>query len=260
MRNYLSFLFLLFFLLFPASLVNAVCEPNGCGSGWSEKLVPDKFGFLDINFNNSCAVHDTCYSRCLECGENYNTLNCNTGGKSDRRTYCDIVFKDNMEDECKRKSPKDAGLIDHAKETTCKGLSFLYYLAVRIGGKDPFNGKEVQDFLEYIYKEGSNFDLSKFKAEMSKVVNRPDFKQNQFVNFKVKGDKLEVKMQDAVSLLSAIGKKKKEEITFYGKFIKGKMDMKSISVRKDIRKINKLDPRLNKLKEFKNQSSSGLAK
>ena len=88
-------------------------DPFGlaCGSGITDKIVPDKpFGF---DFTPACINHDKCYSTC---------------GKS--KADCDQAFLDDMLGICEDKYFSQHG---------CNNVAYIYYGAVNNYGKDPYN-------------------------------------------------------------------------------------------------------------------------
>ena len=88
-------------------------DPTGlaCGSGSTEAIIPDHFGFW--SFESACNGHDNCYSTC-----------------GNAKMICDLVFWGAMIAECNSRSPKPE----------CYASATLYYSAVFLGG-----GKAYRD-------------------------------------------------------------------------------------------------------------------
>lgn len=81
-----------------------------CGSGSTERLVPDKPGF---NFARACKKHDACYGTC-----------------GTKQSACDRNFHQGMQKICKNRFDKY-----DPRERACLEMANTYYSAVhRMGG------------------------------------------------------------------------------------------------------------------------------
>ena len=93
---------------------------NGCGTGWSAKLIPNTIYFLSIK--PSCCIHDDMY----EMGEPTN----------EAKEKADRVFLNNMIRQI------DAYNKWYYPTTLAKRRAYKYYLAVKhFGGGAYWNGK-----------------------------------------------------------------------------------------------------------------------
>ncbi|RJR19142.1 MAG: hypothetical protein C4581_05430 [Nitrospiraceae bacterium] len=82
-------------------------DPRGlkCGSGWTDKIVPDSYGTFD--FSISCQIHDDCYDKC---------------GTS--KLTCDFNFYNNMLQECRKLT------WNPISQFSCLETAAIYYGAV----------------------------------------------------------------------------------------------------------------------------------
>ena len=120
------------------------CKVNGCGSGWTSNLIPDEIKVAGINFTESCNNHDTCYSRCLECGINPDAESCDIDAeKPKRRKVCDVRFLTSMKSACSENGS--------VRQFVCNRAAWTYYLAVRVIGRPLFHG-----YIENPYERSSD--------------------------------------------------------------------------------------------------------
>lgn len=128
-------------------------EANGCGSGWSTHVVPDKIRLLNCSMKGSCDTHDKCYSECegrvddiceyQKCrpkGKLYGSISCATDnhlivlGRAAqvRRAICD----DKLAFDIATSNPASWG---------CQAVAIIYRKAVKLWGDDAFNGYSASD-------------------------------------------------------------------------------------------------------------------
>jgi hypothetical protein len=89
--------------LFISTILISKNLKGACGSGWTDKIVPDSI--FGSDFTNCCVLHDECYDKCRP------------------KTDCDHEFWECTKDVCRPKS--------YIKKRICFGASELYYNAVR---------------------------------------------------------------------------------------------------------------------------------
>ncbi len=159
-------------------------DPNGCGSGWSTFVVPDRIRLLGCEFKASCDLHDKCYSiceksitgiceyrRCRSGGDLFGNNICDEADKyknlmsaaQARRRSCDV----NLSDDIRNRNPSKLG---------CRALSVLYRYAVKEWGDENFAGygsidrpmalkqpqREYNKALTEFLEKASESDLKKF--------------------------------------------------------------------------------------------------
>jgi hypothetical protein len=116
-----------------SNAAESVEDRKYCGSGFTEKLVPEApFG---CDMSKACKNHDACYSKCEQGGSLYGQPYCLKSEFSlirqkaklacEKRFYADI----------------DAG---NSGRWACKGLGAVYVAAVGVAGQGPFNGRKIQ--------------------------------------------------------------------------------------------------------------------
>jgi hypothetical protein len=159
-------------------------EPNGCGSGWSTFVVPDRIALLNCDMKASCDEHDRCYSICDKSivGQ-CEYRRCRKGGDLLGKDVCreDEKYVKLIEDAQKRRAACDARLGDEIRAKNpdkwgCKAVAVVYRYAVKQWGDGSFAGfgttsepaawkqsqtdynKAITDFLS----EASEDDLKKF--------------------------------------------------------------------------------------------------
>jgi hypothetical protein len=139
--------------LLSASMVCHASEPNGCGSGWSTKVVPDKIRLLNCSMQSSCNAHDECYSvcegktdgmcayqKCRPKGALYGDPSCSTdvnllklaGDAQARRASCDVNISLDI-----------AG--SNSGRWACQAVAYIYGKAVKAWGDTAFNGYSNAD-------------------------------------------------------------------------------------------------------------------
>jgi hypothetical protein len=104
-----------------------------CGSGFTEKLVPEApFG---CQMSEACKAHDACYGKCDEGGEMYGKPYCTESEFSVLRVKAKLACEGNFYRN-----------IDKSNDGrwVCKGLGALYVAAVAVVGQGPFNGRQIQ--------------------------------------------------------------------------------------------------------------------
>jgi hypothetical protein len=130
------------------SMFSQASEPNGCGSGWSTKVVPDKIRLLNCSMKIPCNTHDSCYSecegridgiceyqKCRPSGELFGSTICSTDNKlirlagdaQIRRATCDKEFGLDI-----------AG--SNSGRWACQAVAYIYRNAVKTWGDTAFNG------------------------------------------------------------------------------------------------------------------------
>ena len=123
-------------------------QPNGCGSGWSTYLVPDKIALLQCTMKSACDAHDTCYSvcegrtdgicqyqKCRKGGELAGQDACliqpaliqSAGAAMTRRAQCDVKLA-------------DAILEANPSRWPCRAIAIIYREAVKLWGDGAFAG------------------------------------------------------------------------------------------------------------------------
>jgi hypothetical protein len=98
----------------------SVSPAGACGTGWTEPLVPDRFGAAD--FTAACQAHDACYDTC---------------GPSKRD--CDSRFRSDLRSACRRSYRKwwqFPGL------AACLAVAGSYSLAVERRGGDAYRAAQ----------------------------------------------------------------------------------------------------------------------
>jgi hypothetical protein len=131
---------------------------NGCGSGKTAFLVPNRIG--NCKLKEACDRHDICYGRCLEGGDLFNTSACKSSDqeKELRRQKCDSsLFEDivqNNQGECR------------------SWASFYKFFVVNAGGGF-FNGITMPD-LDKIISTSKTPDEALSKLEYLKVLDKTD--------------------------------------------------------------------------------------
>ena len=173
-------LFLLVSLLFCSINLLAKDFNNGCGSDWNERVVPDSFFLLNVDFTEACSTHDNCYSKCLEGGENYGKDICKQTAdeqREGRRLVCDNKFLDDLRRSC--------GADNVISTPACNGLATIFKVAVRLGGKGSFNGREVSDeYYKFLSSESAkDFDFVTFEKEIDTMLQQENIEQ--FNNLKI---------------------------------------------------------------------------
>lgn len=159
-------------------------EPNGCGSGWSTFVVPDRIKLLGCEFKASCDLHDKCYSICDSSLEGIcEYRRCRTGGDLFGQDVCseDKRLVDLIKAAQTRRDSCDVKLGDDIRNGNpnkwgCKALGVLYRYAVKEWGDGNFAGygsrsqplawkqqqaaynKALTDFLEHATQD----DLKEF--------------------------------------------------------------------------------------------------
>ncbi len=89
---------------------------EGCGSGWTTKLVRDEF--WDVNFTGACDNHDQCYDTCGVTKES-----------------CDEAFLSDMTSVCETTYPSDS---EQSERSACLTAADVYYEGVKTAGDDAF--------------------------------------------------------------------------------------------------------------------------
>lgn len=127
---------------------NGHAQPNGCGSGWSTYLVPDKIALLQCTMKSSCDAHDNCYSvcegrtdgicqyrKCRVGGELAGQDACliqpallqSAGAAMTRRAQCDVKMAE--------------GIIEaNPNRWPCRAVAIIYREAVKLWGDGAFAG------------------------------------------------------------------------------------------------------------------------
>jgi hypothetical protein len=153
----LLFLNVIPFVAFSADLPPGK-QTNGCGSGTTEFLVPDKIG--KCNLTEACDRHDVCYGKCLEGGELFGSNACNASEQEKER----------------RKQKCDASLYDDIalfNQGNCRAWASLYKFFVVHAGGGFFNGMTTAD-LEKIIDTSKTPDEALSKLEYLKVLDKAD--------------------------------------------------------------------------------------
>ena len=103
-----------------------------CGSGFTEKLVPDApFG---CDMSQACKSHDACYSKCDKGGSLYGQPYCLNSKFS--------LVRQNAKIACEKQFYADIDRNNKGR-WACKGLGGVYVAAVAVLGQGPFNGKKL---------------------------------------------------------------------------------------------------------------------
>lgn len=116
-----------------ASAVDVLQDRKYCGSGFTEKLVPEApFG---CDMSEACKAHDACYSKC------------DPGGELHGKPYClkseFSIVRLRAKAACERQFYANIDRINNGK-WACKGLGAVYVAAVAVAGQGPFNGRPMQ--------------------------------------------------------------------------------------------------------------------
>lgn len=85
---------------------------SACGSGWTERLVPNRWG--NANFTPACRNHDDCYDTC---------------GKS--QAACDSQFASDLQRICRRAYNSPWHVL---QRRACQGVAVTYAAAVMAAG------------------------------------------------------------------------------------------------------------------------------
>jgi hypothetical protein len=138
-------------LVFVAALLicgEGQAQPNGCGSGWSTYVVPDKIALLQCTMKSACDAHDDCYSvckgrtdgiclyqKCRAGGELAGQDACliqpaliqSAGAAMTRRAQCDVKLAEAIIDANPNRWP-------------CRAIAIIYREAVKLWGDGAFAG------------------------------------------------------------------------------------------------------------------------
>lgn len=133
-------------------------QTNGCGSGITEFLVPNKIA--NCKLKEACDRHDLCYGRCLEGGKLFGSEACNASEqeKESRKQKCDVSLYDD---------------IVQANQGSCRGWASFYKFFVVHAGGGFFNGMTIAD-LEKIIDTSKTPDDALSKLEYLKVLDKAD--------------------------------------------------------------------------------------
>lgn len=105
-----------------------------CGSGLTEKIVPDNF--MGCKFSDACKAHDVCYGGCDPGGKRYGSDYCKKSEASLERMKTKLI--------CDAALGKTIAKINEGN-ATCKVFGGLYSAAVIIAGQGPFNGRQISE-------------------------------------------------------------------------------------------------------------------
>lgn len=136
------------FAFFASTGLAFASEPNGCGSGWSTFVVPDRIRLLGCDFKASCDLHDKCYSLCDKSLEGIcEYRRCRVGGDLFGNRICsdDDKFKNLISAAQARRNSCDVSLGDEIRNRNpgkpgCRALGVLYRYAVKEWGDPNFAG------------------------------------------------------------------------------------------------------------------------
>lgn len=107
--------------------------PSGyCGSGVTEKVVPDQV--FDCDIAGACEMHDVCYGKCDPGGSKEGSDYCKQSEFSPERVAAKRA--------CDRQFYQDITKANGNK-WQCKAIAGIYTAAVAIAGQGPFNGKPM---------------------------------------------------------------------------------------------------------------------
>ncbi|RYY85712.1 MAG: hypothetical protein EOO15_16345 [Chitinophagaceae bacterium] len=158
-------------------------EPNGCGSGWSLRFVPDNVRFLSCKFKSSCDNHDRCYDKCGDSltgvceyrrcrpdGDLYQTVECATSEQLKALTFA----------ATKRREVCDSKLHDEIVASNpgwaCRAIAIVYREAVKEWGDGNFSGygtrampaawkqsqKDYEEAIQRFFQSASEAELEQF--------------------------------------------------------------------------------------------------
>jgi hypothetical protein len=161
---------------------DAAAQPNGCGSGWSTKVVPDKIRLLNCSMKTSCDTHDTCYSKCegrvdgiceyQKCrpsGALYGAPVCKTDAK---------LLKLGFDAQTRRAACDTAIAIDitsaNPNNWACRAVAIIYSRAVKTWGDSAFSGYGSPN--EPLAWAQTQEDYDKAIADFIQFSNEQDFK------------------------------------------------------------------------------------
>jgi len=88
---------------------------GGCGSGWTDYIVPDNP--LGYEFNGACDIHDKCYETC-----------------GDTKAICDLNFRDNMGKTCELQNKLAKQRMRRAQAYIDKAAKYPRYRVFTRGG------------------------------------------------------------------------------------------------------------------------------
>lgn len=126
---------------------------NGCGSGWSVHLVPDRFPIADCEFLTSCNRHDVCYGRCSglatdERAPHCEYLRCKAGGDLFGNAACQTDRFELLRQQadrrrlvCDSQFYVDISTLNGGKPI-CRAFAAIYSRAVKWFGEGPFEGMD----------------------------------------------------------------------------------------------------------------------
>lgn len=233
--------------LLAASTASGKDFNNGCGSDWNEPLVPDTLKPLCIDFRSPCAEHDNCYSRCLTGGANYGKPVCSQTAseqREGRRLNCDDSFLADMDNKCSQCDP--------LRRPICKGIAFIYRLAVGGAGSGSFNGSQVPEsfYLFLASEKARDFDFAAFEREITQIRRIPGVEASNFIQLEMKDGKPIAAFRSRFSVpLSSFtlksGTLRVTESTTYGN-----IDLSAASLDGHAFRIDKIDVKKLDLRKF----------
>lgn len=135
-------------------LANENTQNGHCGSGFTERFVPDQMFGCDMA--QACKTHDVCYGVCGPHGSMRGSAYCKQSELSPER----VATKNKCDDQFR----SDISKINNGK---CDAIASIYTLAVRLFGQGPFNGKPMPpQAMRDLIETSSTPDeaVTKFKA------------------------------------------------------------------------------------------------
>lgn len=126
---------------------------NGCGSGWSVHLVPDRFPLAACEFRASCDRHDICYGRCFGMEKDSRAphceyLRCKEGGDLAGKAECNNnKFESLRQHAARRKLTCDSQFYTDIATTNgdrpvCRAFAAIYSRAVKWFGDGAYEGMD----------------------------------------------------------------------------------------------------------------------
>ena len=127
-------------------------QPNGCGSNFSQYIVPDRL--LGCEMKASCDAHDVCYGRCISAEQIANDQvcfyrTCETRGANAGKSVCSRMELQKMKQaRDDRRLGCDEKFFDHIKENNsskavCRVIGKVYRKGVKVLGNSSFFGTTV---------------------------------------------------------------------------------------------------------------------
>lgn len=128
-------------------------KPNGCGSGWSTYLVPDKIALLQCTMKTACDAHDNCYSICEGRTDGIcQYQKCRAGGELAGQDACLIqpALIQSAGAAMTRRAQCDVKLAETIIELNpsrwpCRAVAIIYREAVKLWGDGAFAGYGSDD-------------------------------------------------------------------------------------------------------------------